>query len=56
MLSSDGNFIDPMEAVVRPISLSGTRVLRTSGESKGLDKGVEPRAALTRKLRGTGSR
>lgn len=43
--------MEPIEAEAMPISLSGTKVLRTSGESKGLDKGVDPKAALTRKLR-----
>lgn len=50
MLSIDGSFIEPIEAEAIPISLSGTSVFKTSGESKGLDSGVEPKAAFTRNL------
>lgn len=50
MLSSEGSFIEPIDAEVIPMSLSGTSVFSTSGESSGLDNGVDPRAALTRNL------
>lgn len=43
--------MEPIEAEAMPISLNGTKVLSTSGESKGLERGVEPRAALTRNLK-----
>lgn len=50
MLSSEGSFIEPIDAEVIPMSLSGTSVFSTSGESNGLDNGVDPRAAFTRNL------
>lgn len=42
--------MEPIEAEAMPMSLRGTKVFKTSGESKGLESGVEPKAALTRNL------
>lgn len=45
------SLMEPIEAEARPMSLNGTKVFKTSGESKGLDRGVEPKAAFTRNLK-----
>lgn len=50
ILSIDESFIDAIDVVVAPISQSGTKVLKISGDSNGLESGVEPNAAFTKNL------